>query len=167
MIFFLLLNLSVIIYVGWHVWCLLPLGWVWNSLVMAVIFASLLLMFASFTRYIDRWPMPLAVAGYEVGTSSIIVLLYLCILFLLLDLGRLVRLVPHSILYNNWWTAGIIFVMMFVIFLYGNLHYQHKYRQTLQLTTHKAITRPVRLGIWGGKFRIGTRSEYVVATVRE
>ena len=115
MIVFLFLPLLAVAYVGWHVWCVLPLGWVWKSMVIAVMVASLLLMFASVTRHIDRWPMPLAVAGYEVGTSSIMVLLYLFMLFLLLDLGRLVRMVPRSVLYQNWWTAGGIFVIMITV----------------------------------------------------
>ena len=145
MILFLLLPLSVITYVGWHVWCLLPLGWLWKSLATVVMLVPLALLFASVARHIDRWPMPLAVAGYEVGTSSVIVLLYLFMLFLLLDLGRLVRLVPRSVLYQNPWTAGIIFVTLCVIFLCGNLHYQHKYRRTLPLTTQKSVTRPMRI----------------------
>ena len=145
MIVFLFLPLLAVAYVGWHVWCVLPLGWVWKSMVIAVMVASLLLMFASVTRHIDRWPMPLAVAGYEVGTSSIMVLLYLFMLFLLLDLGRLVRMVPRSVLYQNWWTAGGIFVIMMAIFFFGNLHYRHKHREALQLTTQKAMNRPMRI----------------------
>ena len=145
MIVFMLLPLSAIAYVGWHVWCLLPLGWMWKSLAIAVMAASLLLMFASITRYIDRWPMPIAVAGYEVGTSSIIVLLYLFMAFLLLDIGRLVRMVPRSVLYQNWWTVGGIFVIMFALFLYGNMNYRHKHRETLQLTTQKTMARPMRI----------------------
>lgn len=145
MIVFLFLPLLAVAYVGWHVWCVLPLGWVWKSTVIAVMVASLLLMFASVTRHIDRWPMPLAVAGYEVGTSSIMVLLYLFMLFLLLDLGRLVRMVPRGVMYQNWWTASGIFVIMMVIFLLGNMHYQNKHREALQLTTQKAMSRPMRI----------------------
>lgn len=145
MIVLLLLPLSVVTYVGWHLWCLLPPGWVWKTLVTAVMLSVLLLMFASVTRYIDRWPLPLAVAGYEVGTSSVIVLLYLLMLFLLLDIGRLVRLVPRSVLYHNGWTAGVIFVTMCVIFVWGNRHYHHKYRQFLPLSTQKTMAKPVRI----------------------
>lgn len=145
MIILFLLPLAAIAYVGWHVWCLLPLGWIWKLLLVAMMVAAVMLLFASVARYLDRWPMPLAVAGYEVGTSSIMVLLYLFMTFLLLDLGRLVRLVPRSVLYENWWTAGGIFVTLFALFLYGNIHYQHKHRETLQLTTQKAMSRPMRI----------------------
>lgn len=96
-------------------------------------------------RSTDRLLMPLAIGIYEVGTSSIIVLLYLFMLFLLLDIARLIHLIPRSVLYSNWWTIGGITLLMFVLFLYGNLHYRHKYREELQLTTSKQIAKPLKL----------------------
>lgn len=144
MLLFTLLPLSALAYVGWHVWCLLPLGWMWKVLILALMVGAFMLMFAGTFRNTDRMPMPLAVAVYEVGTSSIIVLLYLFMLFLLLDLGRLVRFLPRTLFYNNWWTVGGIVVFMLVLFVYGNLHYRHKYREELQLTTKK-VDKPVKL----------------------
>ena len=145
MIAFLLLPLTAIAYIGWHVWCLLPLSWIWKSVAIALLAGSFLLMFAGIWRSTDRMPMPLAVAVYEVGTSSIFVLLYLFMLFLVLDLGRLFRLVPRTVLYQNWWTTGAVALFMLGLFLYGYLHYQHKYRQELTLKTQKHIGKPVRL----------------------
>ena len=145
MIAFLLLPLAGLTYVCWHVWVLLPLPQVWRWLAVLLIVASFLLLFLNLSRVIDRWPMPLATAVYETGTSSIIVLLYLAMLFLVLDLGRLLRLVPRAWLYSNGWTAGAIALLMFGIFLYGNLHYRHKYREVVELTTVKPLARPLRL----------------------
>ena len=96
-------------------------------------------------RTTDRMPMSLAVGAYEVGTSSLIVLLYLFMLFLALDLGRLFHLVPKTMLYNNWWTAVGIMLLMLGIFIYGNLNYRHKHREELQLTTNKEMAKPVKL----------------------
>ena len=106
MLVFTLLPLSALAYISWHVWCLLPLGWLWKVLILALMTGAFLLMFAGIMRSTDRMPMPLAIAVYEVGTSSIFILLYLFMLFLVLDLGRLFHLVPRTLLYNNWWTAG-------------------------------------------------------------
>ena len=142
---FTLLPLGAMAYIGWHVWCLLPVGWLWKVLLLTLMTGAFLLMFAGIFRSTDRLPMPLATAVYEVGTSSIFILLYLFILFLLLDLGRLVHLLPRTLLYNNWWMAGGVAAVMIAIFVYGNLHYQHKYREVLQLTTKKEMTKPVRL----------------------
>ncbi|MBQ9187177.1 MAG: metallophosphoesterase [Prevotella sp.] len=145
MLAFLLLPVAAMAYIGWHVWCLLPLSWIWKTLTVALMASSFLLMFAGVWRTTDRLPLPLATAVYEVGTSSIFVLLYLFMLFLLLDLGRLVRLFPRTLLYNNGWMAGGILVVMVAIFVYGNLHYRHKYREELTLTTGKPLEKPVRL----------------------
>ena len=92
----------------------------------------------------DQLPLEWGTVVYEIGTSSVFVLLYLFILFLLLDLGRLVHLVPRTLLYHNGWMAAGIAVFMFVLFLYGNLHYKDKYREELTFESSK-ITRPVRL----------------------
>jgi hypothetical protein len=106
---------------------------------------TILLLPACIMRFTDRLPMPLAIGVYEVGTSGIIVLLYLFMLFLLLDLGRLFHLLPKTVLYCNWWTfCGILFLMVGV-FVYGNLNYKHKHRQELQLTTLKKIEKPMKL----------------------
>ena len=145
MLFFTFLPLTALAYIGWHVWCLLPLSWVWKVLILLLMTGAFLLLFAGFWRTTDRMPMPLAIASYEIGTSSLIVLLYLFMLFLVLDLGRLVRLVPRTLLYNNWWTTGGIALGMFALFLYGYLHYQHKYREELHLTTEKRLSKPMKI----------------------
>jgi hypothetical protein len=143
MIIFLVLPLAAMAYISWHVWCLLPLAWGWKTLVVTLLVASFLLLFAGIFHSTDRMPMPLATAVYEIGTSSIFVMLYLFMLFLVMDLGRLVHLLPRTLFYSNWWTVGAITVFLFGLFLYGNLHYQHKYRQELTLTSDK-ITKPVK-----------------------
>ena len=144
MLLFTVLPLLAITYISWHVWCLLPFSWIWKTLVIILMAGSFLLMFAGIWRSTDQMPMPLAVTVYEIGTSSIFILLYLFMLFLVLDLGRLLHILPRTLLYNNGWTAGGIAVFMFCLFLYGHLHYKNKYRQEVTLTSEK-ITKPVKL----------------------
>ena len=141
---FSILPFLAIAYIGWHFWCLLPLPWVWKSLFVLLMAGSFLLMFAGIRRTTDQLPLEWGTVVYEVGTSSVFILLYLFILFLVLDLGRLVHLVPRTLLYQNWWTVCGIAVLMFGLFLYGNLHYQHKYCEELTFRSPK-ITHPVRL----------------------
>jgi hypothetical protein len=86
-----------------------------------------------------------AQAFYEIGTSSIFIMMYLVILFLVLDLGRLVHLVPRSWLYQNGWSAAAIFVLIFGIFLYGNLHYKNKVRVELELPTTKTLPKDYKI----------------------
>ena len=143
MMLFTLLPLLALSYIGWHIWCLLPTKWYVKTIVIALMVASFLLLFAGFRRATDSMSMPLASAVYVIGTSSIFILLYLFMLFLVLDLGRLIHLIPRTLLYHNWWTAGGIALFIFVLFLYGHLNYKHKVRQELTITSEK-VTKPFK-----------------------
>lgn len=145
MLLFMGLPLLALAYIGWHIWCLLPLSAVWKTVVIIVMIGCFLLTFANFSRSTDGMPMPAAIFCYEVANSSLIILLYLFILFLVLDLGRLVHLLPRTLLYNNWATAIGIVVLMTVVFTYGYFHYKHKYREDIQLTTEKQMAKPLKL----------------------
>ncbi len=145
MLLFMGLPLLAIGYIGWHLWCLLPLSAIWKTVVIIVMASCFLLTFANFSRSTDGMPMPVAVTCYEVANSSLFILLYLFMLFLVLDLGRLVRLLPRTILYNNWGTTIGIVVLMTVIFTYGYFHYKHKYREDIRLTTEKSMAKPIKL----------------------
>ena len=144
MLLFLLLPLLALAYVCWHVWLLLPLSWGWRTVILLLMVGAFMLLFASIFRATDRLPMPLATAVYEVGTSSIIVLLYLFMLFVVLDIARLLHLLPAAWLRDNWWTAGCIVLFLFGLFVYGSLHYRHKYREEMTLRSTK-VTKPVKL----------------------
>ena len=145
MLIFMLLPLAACGYVLWHVYQILPLSAWAKWAVVVLMAASFLMLFVGFSNRLDAMPMPLASAVYEVGTSSLIILLYLFMLFLVLDLGRLFHLVPSSFLKGSW--AGTAFVtgLMLVVFVYGNLHYRNKVRQPLQLRTAKHLSKPVRI----------------------
>lgn len=89
--------------------------------------------------------MPVAVMLYELGNSSLFIFLYLIMLFLLLDLGRLVHLVPRSFLYNSWPGSISVVVIMTGLFVYGYLNYLHKERVSLTLKSEKPMQRQHRL----------------------
>ena len=145
MIIFMALPLLGSAYLSWHLWTLLPLHPLWRCLSIILLIGSFLMLFLNFGRRFDALPMPLATACYEVSTSSVFVMLYLVLLFLLLDLGRLVRLVPRSWFYQNGWTAVAILVFMVGIFVYGNVHYNNKVRVELDLPTDKALAKDYKL----------------------
>lgn len=145
MFLLLLLPLVALSYIAWHVWVLLPLSaWI-KSLIILVGVLSFVMLFLNFRRMFDGMPLSVARMAYEVGTSSIFVLLYLVMIFLLLDLGRLVHLVPKAFLYHNGYTAIGIFVLVFGLFLYGNLHYYNKVRVPLELKSPKPLSREYKI----------------------
>jgi len=142
---FTLVPLSGLAYAGWHIWVLLPWpAWAKTVTIIAGV-AAFLLLFAGILRAADSLPMPVARAVYNVGTSSIFVLLYIVMTFLVIDLGRLLRLVPRHWVYNNGTTAVVLTAFFVGLFTYGYLHYQSKYRQELHLTTAKPLPRPLKL----------------------
>lgn len=145
MIIFMLLPLLAVVYIGWHVWAILPFARLWKALAILLMAGSFFLLFFGLRRQLDNYSLPVAQVLYDVGTSSVFVMLYLVIIFLLLDLGRLVHLVPRSLLFNNWQIALGIFVLIFAIFLYGNIHYYNKVRVTLELTSSKPLPKEYKV----------------------
>ena len=145
MLTFWVLPLVAIVYLAWHVWMILPCSGWWKSVLIALGIGCFLLLFLSVARRFDSLPLPLAKAAYEVGTSSIFVMLYLVLLFLVLDVGRLVHLVPQSLLCHNWQSALGIFLLMVGIFVYGNVRYNNKVRVPLELKSRKPLPRDYRI----------------------
>ena len=145
MMIFMVLPLIAIAYVGWHVWVMLPLSVMWKVAVIAVGVLSFVLLFLNFGRHFDGLPLWIARVAYEVGTSSLFILLYVVMVFLALDLGRLFRLVPKSLLYQNGYAAVAVFLFIFGLFLYGNLHYKHKVRVVLELPSQKPLPRDYKV----------------------
>ena len=145
MIIFMVLPLLAVVYIGWHVWMMLPFSAMWKTVLIVLGVCCFLLLFASVARKYDALPLPLAQTAYEIGTSSIMVMLYLVMIFLVLDLGRLIHLVPKAFLYHNGYTAMGIFLFVFGIFLYGNLHYYNKVRVPLDLKSSKPLPKDYKV----------------------
>ena len=142
---FFLLPLLGCAYVGWHVWRILPLAAVWKSLVVVLMAACFVLFILNFVIGLDRVPLPLARVMYDVGNSSLIILLYFFMLFLVLDLARLLHLVPPTFLHDSLKGTMTVLGIMLAVFVYGNLHYHHKVRVPIEMDTNGKITRPLKL----------------------
>lgn len=141
---FLVLPLAGLYYVSWHIYNLLPLPTLWRWCVVALCVASVLAAFLNFGRVLEKLPLAPATALYEVGYSAIFVLLYLAMTFLLLDLGRLVHLVPGAWLRGNAVTGLVIFFFLTAVFVGGNIHYRNKTRQPLNISSTK-IKKSMRI----------------------
>ena len=83
--------------------------------------------------------LSLAQVFYAIATSSIIVLLYLVIFFLVVDLLTLVHAIPRAWFTANWYGTLFLIVSLSGIFVYGNIHYYHKERVTIDLQTTKPL----------------------------
>lgn len=143
-IIFLALMLSANVYVIWHIWRILPFAiWVkWLSTALAVL--SVACLFVTLSPMLDRLPMPISVSVYEIGTGWLVVLLYMVMAFLVLDIGRLVRLVPASFLKNSVWGSVTLLVVVGGLLVYGYIHYNNKYRETITIKTDKPLAKPIK-----------------------
>jgi len=154
MFIFMVLPLLAVVYIGWHLWAILPVSRWWKAVVVMLMMGSFLLLFFVLRRQLDNYSLPVAQVLYEWGTSSIFVMLYMVIIFLVLDFGRLVHLIPRSLLFNNWQMALGIFLLIFALFLYGNIHYYNKICVPLELTSSKPLPKTYRV-VMASDFHLG------------
>ncbi len=144
---FIIVALSVMLvmqgFVSWHVWRVLPFSTPVKVVIMLLMLAALGCMVLQFKS--DGLPMPVATAMYEIGNSWLIIMFYLLMAFLLLDIGRLVHLVPATWLKDNAITTVALTGVMLTTFVAGNIHYHDKQRQEINLTTDKPLERPLKI----------------------
>ena len=145
MMVFMVLPFLAVIYLAWHIWTILPFAGVWKSILILIGLLCFSMLFLSVARKFDTLPLSLAQLFYEIGTSSLMVMLYLVMLFLVLDVGRLVHLVPKSWMYHNWVSALAIFAFVFALFLYGNIHYKNKVRVALELKSPTLLPKAYKV----------------------
>ena len=128
---FLLIIFAVHAYVFWHVWCVLPIPFIYKAIVISLCTLSFLCIFLYLSPAMDKLSLGFARFIYEVSTSWLIILLYLFIIFILLDLGRITHLIPKEYLYSSLPTSlGIVILLTCVLFA-GNVHYNYKQRKEL------------------------------------
>lgn len=143
-ILFFLLPILGCTYVGWHIWQMLPFQNIWKIVVLVAMFACLSLLFVCFMIGLDGMPLSCARIIYNVGTSSIFILLYLTMLFLVLDFGRLIHLVPTSFLKESVAGAFTVLGIMIAVFAYGNWHYYQKKRVQIDLHSSIPLDKPLK-----------------------
>lgn len=137
----LLLPFLALAYTAWHIWLIVPLGAAWRWTVAGLWVAAFCMAFLNFSRAIDRFPLWLGTAIYEIGNSAIIILLYLVMAFAAIDLLRLVRILPRGVAESNAWLAVGITVAMAALLIGGNMHYRDKAREVLEISTEKPLGR--------------------------
>lgn len=130
-------------YVSWHVWRLLPFSTPVKVIVLLLMLAALCCMVFQFKS--DSLPLGMATVMYEIGNSWLVIMFYLLMAFLVLDIGRLVHLVPATWLRDNAVTSAVLTGLMLVTFIGGNIHYHNKQRQEINLTTDKPLERPLKI----------------------
>ena len=130
-------------YVMWHVWRVLPFSTPVKVVILLLMLAALACMVLQFKS--DNVPLGMATAMYEIGNSWMVIMFYLLMAFLLLDIGRLIHLVPAAWLKDNGITSLVLTGIMLVTFVGGNIHYHNKQRKEINLTTEKPLQKPLKI----------------------
>ena len=132
-------------YVSHRVWQLLPPILPLRIIVVALMTLAFIFAFVSFSGALDRIPLELGTFTYEVGSSWLILLLYLVMLFGVLDLGLALGLIPRSFVRGS--AVGSVSVLLFFIglFTYAHLRFEEKQRVELTLDSEGKVQKPVKL----------------------
>lgn len=140
-----LILVGLLVYVGWHIWAIVPVA-LWAKWVLVGLgVLCFALEFVGFTPLMNRLPLDIASAIYNIGNKTLIILFYLMMTFLLLDLGRLLHIVPRTMLHDNLPTSIGIAVLMSALFVCAGIHYRHKQRVAIYLDSNGRIGQPLTL----------------------
>lgn len=143
-----LFAISAQVYVSYRINHILPIPKLWKKIVTIGYNLALASMFVFFIAskahlYIGNFTVNKIL--YEVGTSSLFILLYLFMLFLAIDLLRLIHVLPKKIVQDSKVGSTLVISIMLIIFIGGNIHYNHKYRETIDLTSTKPLKKPLNM----------------------
>ena len=140
-----LILVGLLVYVGWHIWAIVPVP-LWTKWVLVGLgVLCFALEFVGFTPLMNRLPLDIASAIYNIGNKTLIIFFYLMMTFLLLDLGRLLHIVPRTMLHDNLPTSIGIAVLMSALFVCAGIHYRHKQRVAIDLDSNGRIGQPLTL----------------------
>jgi predicted MPP superfamily phosphohydrolase len=132
-------------YVLWHVWCILPLSKVGKWIAVGLMAAAFVSMFLFLGGRLERLNLSLASVLYEVTTSTLFILLYLFMFFLVADVARLCHVLPSRFLHESWVGTAVVVVCMTCIFVAGNIKYKNKVRVPLQISTDKPLDKDYKI----------------------
>lgn len=140
-----LIPLAALCYTMVRIYNILPFA-TWLKIVLVCLSVGIFLcMIASFIVGLDKFSLSVSTIIYELTTSWLFILLYLFMIFLLMDLLRLCHILPSDWLFNSLKGTVSVVLLVFVIFLYGNVHYKHKYRTQISIKTEKSLHKPYKI----------------------
>ncbi len=141
----LLILLAGLYYTLWHVWSVLPFTALWRNIIVLLLAVCFFLIVFVMSPLIDKLPLNVGTVVYEIGGSAPMIMLYTLLAFLVLDLARLVHIIPRSVLFSNGYTSVVLLLLLAGVFVYGNVHYYQKQRHTIELSTAKPLAKEMKL----------------------
>jgi predicted MPP superfamily phosphohydrolase len=146
-ILMILFFLGINFYVFYRLVYMLPAVTALRSIVVVIGLAVILGFFGYFLGR-DVFPQRVISFMYTVSSSWIFMVIYFVIIFLVLDILRVIPAFPvESVLYRNWISLVSIVGLVAMIFIYGHQKYIDKERVELTLKVNKSVgqTTPIKI----------------------
>lgn len=140
-----LLFFSANYYVFYRIWHLLPVPTFVRVLLLII---GILIAFSPFISMLSGGILPSAITAllYKVGTSWLIIFLYLLITFLVADLIRITHIFPiATYLRDSWLGFGVIAGFITLVMTMGYVRYVNKERVELSLAVNKPLEKPLKI----------------------
>lgn len=141
----LLVPIVALCYVMVRIYNILPVSLPLKITAVVLSIGTIASMIISLVVSLDSMPLKLAVIVYEITTSWIFILLYLFMLFLLMDILRICHIIPKELLFNSLKGTLIVIGIIFVVCLYGNIRYYYKDKIELSIQTEKKLDKDYKV----------------------
>lgn len=139
-----ILKIAAAIYVAWRLYRVLPPKKSLRLVVLAVYCLAAVAFVLATLNVTDSLPLWLASCIYVFGNGWLVFVAYAAIFFGLLDILRLMRLLPARLLERNAAVSIALFVIVAALMTYGTIHYRQKYRIEMTVASPK-IKQPVKV----------------------
>ena len=139
---FLVVVTAATLYVTWHIWRLVPSGWFLRLSIVGIFLLWTASFFFGFF-FLESVPYRAAIPLYQIGNTWLIAFLYIFLAFFLLDILSVCGALPKGFLKDSWPVLGGIAGAITLLLCVGGLHYHHKYREELTITTSKPLEKPL------------------------
>ena len=132
-------------YVFYRLWYMIPPSTISRTILIC---ATVFLVVSPFISlgFGTRLPFPVTSFLYQVGTSWLIIMIYVVIIFVVLDLVRITGLLPlKQYMFNSWTGFCVLFLIVAALMTYGNINYHNKKRVELTVKSEKNIEKPLKI----------------------
>lgn len=133
-------------YVSWRTFKILPFP-IWGKvLVVVLMLMALLSLVWRFVRMFQGISnLQFDTLLYNVGTSWLIVMLYLLLIYLIMDIGVLTRIIPKGFNHDSVKASALVLGAVLALVAFGYVHYNSKKKVELTLTTSKSLPKPLKV----------------------
>lgn len=139
------LILGANVYVLIRLWHLLPqhTGVRMGFLAAATVVSACMLLVLPFA---ERLPVGVSTVMFRIGFHWFFIMVYLALVFLVLDIGRLIPgLHMRALLHENVRTLLVLTVGMTLLMSWGHFRYRQKKRTEVEITLDKPLPAPMKI----------------------